>query len=135
LHYGWFYKNIHKVHHEHNAPFGIAAEYAHPVETIFLGIGTALGPMIVCFYQGSHLFTLWIWLLFRLWQTVDVHSGYDFPWSPNHFIPFWGGADFHDFHHMAFVGNYASTFTYCDKLFGTDDKYQSWKKKQTEKSN
>jgi len=135
LHYGWFYKNIHKVHHEHNAPFGIAAEYAHPVETIFLGIGTALGPIIICLYQGSHLFTLWVWLLFRLWQTVEVHSGYDFPWSPNHFIPFWGGADFHDFHHMSFVGNYASTFTYCDKLFGTDDKYQAWKKKQTEKSN
>jgi len=133
LHYGWFYKNIHKIHHEHSAPFGIAAEYAHPVESVILGIGTALGPMIIGLYSGIHLITLWVWLVARLWQTVDVHSGYNFPWSPNHFIPFWGGAEFHDHHHMAFLGNYASTFTYCDKLFGTDDRYQAWKKKQSSK--
>jgi methylsterol monooxygenase len=93
LHHGWFYKNIHKIHHEHNAPFGIAAEYAHPVENIFLGIGTALGPMIIGMTTGIHIFTVWFWVVIRLWQTVDVHSGYDFPWSPNHYIPFWGGTN------------------------------------------
>jgi methylsterol monooxygenase len=130
LHYGPFYKYIHKVHHEYAAPFGITAEYAHPIETIILGLGTSLGP----FLFGSHLLTLWIWLVVRVIQTVDAHSGYNFPWSFNRFIPFYGGAEFHDYHHMAFVGNYSSTFTIWDKVFGTDSKYQLWKSKQTKKS-
>jgi len=124
LHYGPFYKHIHKVHHHHAAPFGIAAEYAHPVETMFLGIGTVLGPVLL----ATHLFTVWAWLVVRLFQTVEVHSGYNFPWSLNNWIPFWGGAEFHDYHHMAFTGNYASTFTWWDKIFGTDAGYHAWKK-------
>jgi sterol desaturase/sphingolipid hydroxylase (fatty acid hydroxylase superfamily) len=125
LHWGPFYKHIHKVHHEHNAPFGIAAEYAHPVETVFLGIGTVLGPILF----ASHIFTVWVWLFFRLWQELDAHSGYNFPWSANNWVPFWGGAEFHDYHHMSFVGNFASTFTYWDKWMGTDTKYFEWKSK------
>jgi len=130
LHWGPFYKYIHKVHHEHAAPFGIAGEYAHPIETVFLGIGTILGPLIL----RAHLLTLWVWLFFRVWQVIDCHSGYNFPWSVNRFVPFWGGAEFHDFHHMAFVGNFASTFKIWDKIFGTDDKYYQWKAKEAEKS-
>ena len=34
------------------------------------------------------------------------------------------GAEFHDFHHMAFTGIYASTFIVWDRVFGTDVKYQ-----------
>jgi len=48
---------------------------------------------------------------------------YDFSWSPTRFIPFYGGAKYHDYHH--YVGrhsqsNFASVFTYCDYLYGTD---------------
>uniref|UniRef100_A0A7S2NNJ3 Fatty acid hydroxylase domain-containing protein n=1 Tax=Cyanoptyche gloeocystis TaxID=77922 RepID=A0A7S2NNJ3_9EUKA len=123
LHYGAFYKFIHKKHHDHAAPFGIAAEYAHPVETFFLGLGSILGP----FLFGRHLLSLWVWLLFRMFQTIECHSGYDFPWSLSRLLPIWGGADFHDYHHMAFVGNYASTFRIWDWVFGTDKKYRQWK--------
>mmetsp|Transcript_34768 Transcript_34768/g.87429 ORF Transcript_34768/g.87429 Transcript_34768/m.87429 type:complete len:274 (-) Transcript_34768:1135-1956(-) len=119
LHHKSLYKHIHKIHHDHPAPHGIAAEYAHFVETLFLGLGTVLGP----FLFARHLFTLWCWLAVRLFQTVEAHVGYDFPWSPRHFIPFWGGALYHDYHHEKFLGNYASTFTYCDWLFGTDTRY------------
>lgn len=48
---------------------------------------------------------------------------YDIPWTPTKFIPFYGGADHHDYHH--YVGeqshsNFASVFTYCDYIYGTD---------------
>jgi sterol desaturase/sphingolipid hydroxylase (fatty acid hydroxylase superfamily) len=119
LHYGPFYKYIHKKHHDFAAPIGIAAEYAHPVESLVLGIGTLVGPMLLT----RHLFSLWVWLLVRLYQTVEAHSGYDFPWSPTKLIPFWGGSIFHDFHHETFSGNYASTFTYMDYIFGTSKQY------------
>ncbi|KAN0034010.1 hypothetical protein ACTFIV_000490 [Dictyostelium citrinum] len=132
LHHGIWYKYIHKVHHDFASPFGITAEYAHPLETIILGAGTVIGPFIF----SRDLFTLWVWLGVRLYQTVECHSGYDFPWSFTNLIPFWGGAPFHDYHHEVFIGNYASTFTYLDKIFGTSGKsyYTRKDKKSINKS-
>ena len=120
LHHKRVYKYVHKIHHEHKFPFGIAAEYAHPVETFFLGIGTLLGPL----FFAKHMVTLWVWLFFRLVETVEDHSGYDVPWNPTNLIPFWGGAVHHDFHHKTFEGPYSSVFTWCDWMFGTDKEFR-----------
>mmetsp|Transcript_15864 Transcript_15864/g.52004 ORF Transcript_15864/g.52004 Transcript_15864/m.52004 type:complete len:135 (+) Transcript_15864:642-1046(+) len=98
----------------------MAAEYAHPVETAFLGIGTMLGPLLFC----RHLLTLWVWLVFRLYETVEDHSGYDVPWNLTNLIPFWGGAVHHDYHHKTFNGPYSSVLTVWDYVFGTDGDFQ-----------
>ncbi|ETW07628.1 hypothetical protein H310_02098 [Aphanomyces invadans] len=116
LHWKKIYKYIHKVHHEYAAPFGITAEYAHPAETLILGIGTFLGPFLLT----RHLLTLWVWMCVRIIQSVDSHCGYELPWSPTRFLPFWGGAVHHDYHHEKFDVNYASFFTVWDFVFGTD---------------
>ncbi|KKA16268.1 Methylsterol oxidase [Rasamsonia emersonii CBS 393.64] len=34
LHWGPLYKAIHKIHHQYSAPFGLAAEYASPIEVM-----------------------------------------------------------------------------------------------------
>lgn len=100
LHYGPFYKHIHKLHHKYSAPFGLAAEYAHPLEVMILGMGTVGSPILYCaLTKNLHLVTMYTWIVLRLFQAIDAHSGYDFPWSLNKFIPFWSGADHHDFHH------------------------------------
>ncbi|KAI9316244.1 hypothetical protein BX666DRAFT_2019400 [Dichotomocladium elegans] len=142
MHYPPLYKLVHKVHHEYAAPFGIAAEYAHPLETMILGFGTVGGPLI---YHGVvnhilkwgsewnlHLATMLLWIVLRLFQAIDAHSGYDFPWSLHNWVPFWAGAEHHDYHHQAFVGNYASSFRWWDYLFGTDVKYRAYRKRQRE---
>lgn len=90
---------------------------------------------------------MYIWITLRLFQAIDAHSGYgmynlssvvlsskpsllaDFPWSLQHIFWLWSGADHHDFHHMAFVNNYSTSFRYLDHLFGTDDKYRVYKKR------
>lgn len=124
LHWGPLYKHIHKIHHKYSAPFGLAAEYCHPLEVLILGAGTLTGPMLYTVITGKfHIFTMYVWIILRLCQAIDAHSGYDFPWSLQHILPFWAGAEHHDFHHMAFVNNFSTSFRWCDWLFGTDKKY------------
>jgi len=130
LHYGPLYRNIHKLHHKYSAPFGLAAEYAHPLEILILGMGTIGGPLLYCYFtQNLHIITVYIWVILRLHQAVDAHSGYDFPWSLRNILPFWSGAEHHDFHHMAFTNNFSTSFRWLDHIFGTDDKYLAYKRR------
>ncbi|KAG8520782.1 Methylsterol monooxygenase 1 [Galemys pyrenaicus] len=107
------------------APFGLEAEYAHPLETLILGTGFFIGIMLLC----DHVILLWAWVTVRLMETIDVHSGYYIPINPLNLIPFYAGSRHHDFHHMNFVGNYASTFTWWDRLLGTESQYAAYKEK------
>lgn len=121
FHWGPLYKAIHKIHHQYSAPFGLAAEYASPIEVMILGFGTVSCPILWCAFTGDlHILTMYIWIILRLFQAIDAHSGYEFPWSLHHFLPFWAGADHHDLHHEKFIGNYASSFRWWDYLLDTE---------------
>ncbi|XP_065185659.1 methylsterol monooxygenase 1-like [Sycon ciliatum] len=128
LHDRRIYKHIHKVHHHFQAPFGMVAEYAHPLETMILGTGFFIGALFFC----THIVFLWCWMSVRLLETIDVHSGYDFPLNPLHLIPGYAGARYHDFHHKNFTGNYGSTFIWWDWYFGTDGEYKQFLQRQKE---
>ncbi|OMO80843.1 Fatty acid hydroxylase [Corchorus capsularis] len=126
LHCEWGYEKIHYVHHKYSAPFGFAASHSHWAETVILGIPTLLGPTMV----PCHMITLSIWTILRQVEAIQTHSGYEFPWNPTNLIPFYVGAEYHDYHH--FVGrqsqsNFASVFTYCDYIYGTDRGYRRHK--------
>ncbi|XP_054810183.1 methylsterol monooxygenase 1-1-like isoform X2 [Prosopis cineraria] len=127
LHGKWGYEKIHRVHHEYAAPIGFAAAYAHWAEILILGIPSFLGPAMI----PGHMITLWLWIALRQIEAIDTHSGYDIPWSPTKYIPFYAGAEHHDYHH--YVGgqshsNFASVFTYCDYIYGTDKGYRYHRK-------
>ena len=84
LHQPTLYAPIHKMHHTFVRPFGLVAEYAHPLESVILGVGFVTPLPFVC----SHLFVFWCWLATRVVQTTDAHSGYDFPWfNPLYLLP------------------------------------------------
>ncbi|KXJ89606.1 ERG25, C-4 methyl sterol oxidase [Microdochium bolleyi] len=122
FHYGPLYRAVHKMHHKYSAPFGIAAEYASPIEVMALGLGTVGSPLLWASLSGGdlHLFTMHVWMILRVFQAVDSHSGYDFPWSLNKLLPFWAGAAHHDIHHEKFIGNYASSFCWWDYAMDTE---------------
>lgn len=122
LHWGPLYKMIHKIHHQYSAPFGLAAEYASPIEVMLLGFGTVGAPIIWCsITKDLHILTMYCWIVLRLFQAIDAHSGYEFPWSLHHFLPFWAGADHHDTHHEKFIGNYSSSFRWWDYMLDTEN--------------
>lgn len=121
LHTKYLYRRIHKQHHKYAAPFGLTAEYAHPIEVAFTGTGTVGSPLLLAYLGANmHLTTVMAWIALRLIQAVDSHSGYEFPISLHHFLPIWAGADHHDDHHHYFVGNFASSFRHWDYIFGTE---------------
>ncbi|KAE8348433.1 fatty acid hydroxylase superfamily-domain-containing protein [Aspergillus coremiiformis] len=135
LHWGPLYKAIHKIHHQYSAPFGMAAEYASPIEVMILGFGTVGCPILWCAVTGDlHIFTMYIWIVLRLFQAIDAHSGYEFPWSLHHFLPFWAGADHHDLHHEKFVGNYSSSFRWWDYLLDTEYSPEAIKRRRENKA-
>ncbi len=115
MHSRWLLKHVHGVHHRIYAPRAIAGHYMHPVEYGLTGLIVLIGPMLV----GAHVVTVWIWVTFRQWEAAEGHCGYDFPWSPTHWLPLSDGALHHDFHHAKVRGNFAGFLRWTDQVFGT----------------
>lgn len=122
LHTKWLYGKIHKIHHENRLVYGIASEYAHPIEYVLgNGIPSALGAKLLG--RRVHIVTFWLWIVLRITETVDGHSGYDFPWSPFRVLPMSTNGRYHDYHHAENIGCYGSFFTIWDTVFGTNTRY------------
>jgi methylsterol monooxygenase len=133
LHTPILYKKVHKLHHQYSAPFGLAAEYASPIEVMILAFGSVGIPIIyTSITKDLHVLTMYLWIVARLFQAIDAHSGYEFPWSLHHFLPFWAGADHHDVHHEKFLGNYASSFRWWDAVMKTEVGTATENKKKAE---
>ena len=114
LHHRLLYRHIHKVHHTFRTPIGVAAEYTHPLEWLVANSGLFLAGPVLCGLAcgGVHLATMWLWLLVRLTEAVEGHSGYAFPWSPYGIWPGRPSAAEHDWHHSKNVGNFGSFFVW-----------------------
>jgi len=127
LHHRWFYKHIHKKHHEFKVSVSIAASYCHPIEALTSNFGTMFaGPFLLTFLCPVHSNTFLIFMITRYWESIEAHSGYYVPFSP------WsleGASDRHDYHHSHNVGNFG-VFPFWDWLCGTDVSYKKWRQEK-----
>lgn len=135
LHHKLLYPWAHKTHHQYTMNVGIATEYIHPLDYVFLTlVSIGLGPSILG--KQMHLYTFLMYNMLRTVEGFDAHCGYQFPWSPVRLLPLTskifslktlGPSTFHDYHHSANIGNYAAWFCHWDYIFGTSEVF--YKKK------
>ena len=102
LHNKYIYIWSHKKHHEFKYPVGIEALYLHWFDLLF---GNALPFYFTIIYFQSHLYTLIIWNILIIGNTIyNAHSSYK---SNNHIN-----------HHIYFKVNYGIGL-YMDKVLKT----------------
>ena len=116
----FLYKNYHKYHHSYNVCTGIVASHNHPVEAVCLGLADCFCEYLV----GLHAFTFCLWKVFEIICAMEIHGGYNFPFSP-----LVGWADRHSFHHSHNQRCYG-TSPIWDWIMGTDKEYLAWKASQ-----
>jgi sterol desaturase/sphingolipid hydroxylase (fatty acid hydroxylase superfamily) len=117
----WLYRKVHKKHHEAYAPVPIEYIYVHPAEWMAGSMGPAIAmAAIIGVNGGMSAWTLWLWGAWRVIHELDIHSG--IAAKVSHLLPFFAGTEHHDLHHARpTMGNYASSLTVWDKLFGTEN--------------
>jgi len=119
LHAKPLYARFHKQHHAFRGSIGAAAEFAGPLEQVLANQIPTVGFTLL---TGQHALIQSIWLVLRLTQTYEVHSGYHFgeTWAGKLGLTA-NGASFHDHHHTENLGNFGAE--HMDWLFGTMDHY------------
>jgi sterol desaturase/sphingolipid hydroxylase (fatty acid hydroxylase superfamily) len=122
LHTGPIYTSIHKVHHEFSDTVGLATEYTHPLDYFFTGI---LPSSLSCALLGPsmHFTSVLSFTFLRVWETFDLHCGFETPWSPYRLLPFASSAEYHDFHHSHNLGNFSSMFSLWDTIYAKNTRY------------
>jgi sterol desaturase/sphingolipid hydroxylase (fatty acid hydroxylase superfamily) len=114
---------LHKRHHEYKSTISLAYIYSSQAEHVSNVIASGLAFKVLSSYYPVHIFTIIIWLTFRSVESLDGHSGYDWPWAVSNWVPFSASSTYHFFHHSKNIGNYGGICHIVDTLCGTNRTY------------
>jgi sterol desaturase/sphingolipid hydroxylase (fatty acid hydroxylase superfamily) len=107
MHRPFWYRRVHRVHHEFRTTSAVATEYFHPAESVALSLLVLSGPLLL----GGHLALVYVWLAVAFLETADSHCGFAFPWSV--------ASKRHAAHHWTGNGWYGAFFNLWDRALGT----------------
>lgn len=114
LHTRFLFRHVHAKHHRFRYVRVPATEFAHPLESAINFVALFAGPV----WFGSPYPTVLVWMVVRMLETTEAHSGYAFT----------GVSSRHAFHHLhAQRGCYGSFLSPWDWLLGTDRKWREWR--------
>jgi sterol desaturase/sphingolipid hydroxylase (fatty acid hydroxylase superfamily) len=114
LHTRWLFRHVHVRHHRFRHVRGFVAEYAHPLESAINFVAFFIGPILL----GSPFSIVAIWIVVRMLETVEAHSGFAFS----------GSSSRHSFHHLhAQRGCYGSFVSPWEIALGTDRQWREWR--------
>ena len=111
-----FYKLIHRKHH--------AIAEVRACEQVRLSLGEEVldvGFSIIALnLLGAHPLARSIYNLIIVFLLTELHSGFDFPWTPQNVVPFGlaTGSRRHHYHHRFGEHYYQKFFFTVDRLFG-----------------
>ena len=111
-------KKVHAIHHRAHKPFPLEYLYAHPFEWMLGMVGAFLGFGIILLFMPVHIYSFWIFGALRNLHEIHIHSDLKLPGISH--IPGISTSKNHDDHHAKLTGNYASTFSWMDRLFKTN---------------
>lgn len=131
-HYGWAYMLLHKTHHSCNEPNCFGAYFVEYASHIIMEQAVVVVCCISFVPRDAFLF----YIYFGTFGTCVEHCGFDIGGLKIPLLPITLGqvttalnpfglllgsmeTEYHDWHHEKFIGNYALSFTYLDRLFGT----------------
>lgn len=115
----WMMRHIHSIHHRARVPYPIEFIYVHPLEWMGGMLGLALGVAVTAICFGAvNAYVLWVYTAYRTLRELNIHSNLE----PKllKYLPFLCSAQHHSLHHNRVRGNFASAFTYLDRVFGTE---------------
>ena len=124
LHTPYFYATVHKYHHEHKTTTSFAIIHAHPLEFILVN----LLPTTMCVLllgKRMHFSSFMACGLAMTLHSLEVHSGYNFPWSVWRLLPFGNDGEEHSYHHSENLGSYGSFLAVWDTVFGSNVSFWS----------
>ena len=127
------YQTFHKMHHEFKYTITIAYTYC-PIFEYAVCNWFPTSAALPILGKKMHFITVCMWLGIRLAETMEGHSGYEFPISISVLLgnftklnPLMNtSARYHDFHHTHNVGNYSSFYTIWDTVFNSNTEYYAY---------
>jgi sterol desaturase/sphingolipid hydroxylase (fatty acid hydroxylase superfamily) len=121
FHKPYFFKHIHKTHHDELNPSVLSSYNNHPIEHLLSILFTNYVGHLV---MGSHIKVFKYWINIGTLVAIYFHCGVHFPLLvPN---------EFHDYHHLKYNQCYG-LFGLFDYIYGTDKEYRKSKQYQRHK--
>lgn len=114
----YLYKKIHHIHHRAIEPFPMEYIYVHPLEWMVRAAAIPVGFGAIYLLNGSvSVHAFWAFIFWLNFHEIDIHSGLRS--FLGRFTPFLATTEYHGLHHLKKSGNYASQFTFWDRILKT----------------